>query len=138
MTFISKNRFCGLQGLALDASVISHDFITTTQLFTMFYCVGYTDVLTMVTKFRKSCLPPQWNGLFTLIFNGLAERVVGSDGASKAFMIILYGLYHKINLDYGSLIWSQLVYSLNSSSKHSEISCGSFWTLVTRRAIDHF
>ena len=104
----------------------------------MFYDMGYTDVLTTVTKFKKSCLSPQWNGLFTLIYKGLAERVAGSDGANKGFMTILYGLYHGINLDYGCLIWSQLVQSLNSSSKHSEISCGRLWTLVTCRAIEHF
>ena len=53
-------------------------------------------------------------------------------------MTILYGLYNGINLDYGSLIWSQLVQSLNFSSKHSEISCGHFWTFVTGRAIETF
>ena len=82
----------------------------------MFYDMGYTDFLTMVTIFKKSCLPPQWNGLLKLLYNGLAERVAGSDGASKGFMDILSGLYNGINLDYGSLIWSQLVQSLNSSS----------------------
>ena len=100
--------------------------------------MGYKDVVTTVTIFKKSCLPPQWKGLFKLLYKGLAERVAGSDGESKCFMTILYGLYNGINLDYGSLIWSQLVQSLNSSSKHSEISCGRFWTLVTRRAIENF
>ena len=132
---ISKGRFCSLLGLAVDASVISPDFITTTQLFTMFYEMGYTEVLTTFTKFKKSCLPPQWNGLLTILHKGLSERVGGFDGSNKCFMTILYGLYNGINLDYGSLIWSQLVHSLNSSTKHSEVSCGCFWTLVTRRAI---
>lgn len=137
-TSISKARFGYLLGLANDASVISPDFITTTQLFSMFYDMGYTNVLTTVTKFKKSCLPLQWNGLLTLINKGLAERVAGSDGTSKGLMTILYGLYHVINLDYGSLIWSQLVQSINSITRHSKISCGRFWTIVTRQAIEHF
>ena len=66
--------------------------------------MGYTEILTNITKFKKSCLPPQWNGLFTLLFKGLSERSVSSDGASKSFMSLLYGLYHGIDLDYGSII----------------------------------
>ena len=66
----------------------------------MFYDMGYTEVLTTVTKFKKSCLPPQWNVLFTLLFKGLSKRVVGSDGASKAFMTQLYDLYYGVNMDY--------------------------------------
>ncbi|CAH1431384.1 unnamed protein product [Lactuca virosa] len=100
--------------------------------------MGYTEVLTTVIKFKKSCLPPQWNGLFTLLFKGLSERVAGSDGASKAFMTLLYGLYYGINMDYGSILWTQLVQSLTSSSRYSEISCGRFWTLVTQWAMEKF
>ncbi|KAL7605541.1 hypothetical protein Lser_V15G20563 [Lactuca serriola] len=104
----------------------------------MFYDMGYIDLLTTVTKFKKSCLPPQWNGLFTLLFKAFAERVAWSDGASKALMTLLYGIYHDINLDYGSILWSQLVQSLNFSSRHSEISCSRFWTLITHRSIEKF
>ncbi|XP_052622678.1 uncharacterized protein LOC128127967 [Lactuca sativa] len=67
---------------------------------------------------------------------GLSERSAGSDGASKAFMTVLYGLYNGLNLDYGTIIWQQLVQSLVSSSKHSEISCGRFWTIITKWAMD--
>lgn len=49
---VLKAHLCSFLGLASDASVISPDFITTTQLFTMFYDMGYTDVLTMVKKFK--------------------------------------------------------------------------------------
>ena len=101
----------------------------------MFYEMGYTEVLVSFTKFKKSCLPPQWNGLLTLLHKGLGERVAGSDGSNRCFMTILYGLYNGLNLDYGSLLWSQVVQSLNFSTKHSEISCGRFWTIVTQRAI---
>lgn len=75
----------------------------------MLYDMGYTNILMTVTKFKKSCLPPQWNGLLTLLYKGLAERVAGSDGESKGFLSILYDIYNGINLDYGSLLWAQLV-----------------------------
>ncbi|XP_052624904.1 uncharacterized protein LOC128132397 [Lactuca sativa] len=51
-------------------------------------------------------------------------------------MTVLYGLYNGINLVYGSIIWHQLVQSLVSSSRHSEISCGHFWSLITNWEMD--
>ena len=104
-TSISKHRLCALIGLSQDPSLVNPDSITTGQLFSMFYQMGYTETLTTITKFKKSCLPPQWNGLFTLLFKVLSERSDGSDGASKSFMTVLYGLYNGLNLDYGSIIW---------------------------------
>ena len=103
-TSISKQRFCWLLGFEPDESRVNPDSISVGQLFSMFYDMGYTEILTTVTKFKKSCLPPQWNGFFTLLFKGLSERSVGSDGASKFCMTILYGLYNGINLDYGSAL----------------------------------
>lgn len=70
---ISKNRFCSLLGLSYEASMVNPDSFTTVQLFSMFYNMGYTEILTTVTKVKKSCLPPQWNGPFTLLFKGISE-----------------------------------------------------------------
>lgn len=98
--------------------------------------MGYTETLTTVTKFKKSYLLPQWNGLFTLLFKGLSKRSAGSDGASKSFMTMLYGLYNGVHLDFGAVIWQQLVQCLYSSSPHSEISCGRYWLIITKWAID--
>ncbi|CAI9263314.1 unnamed protein product [Lactuca saligna] len=135
-TSISKQRFCWLLGFEADESRVNPDTITVGQLFPMFYNMGYTEILTMVTKFKKSCLPPPWNGFFTIQFKGLSERSSGSDGASKLFMTILYGLYHDLNLDYGSVLWQQLIQSLASSSRHTEVSYAKFWTLITKWAMD--
>ena len=132
---ISKGRFCSLLQLAVDSSVVSPNFITTAQLFSMMYEIGYTDVLTTIAKVKKSCLPSQWNGLLTLLIKGLAERSARSDGTSKGFLAILYGLYNGLNLDYGLIIWSQVVQSLNTSTRQSEISCGRFWTIITQRLL---
>ena len=104
-TSISKQRFCSLLGFELDESRVNLDSISMGQLFSMFYNMGYTEILTTVTKFKKSCLPPQWNGFFTILFKGLSERSAGSDGASRLFITILYGLYTGVNLDYGSVLW---------------------------------
>ncbi|KAL7617901.1 hypothetical protein Lser_V15G04020 [Lactuca serriola] len=117
-TSISKNRFYALIGLAHEPTLVNPDSITTGQLFSMFYQMGYTENLTTVTKFEKSCLPAKWNNLFTLLFKGLSERSTGFDGASKSFMTILYGLYNGVTLDYGAVIWKQL-------------------SIITKWAVDH-
>lgn len=79
-----------------------------------------------------------WNGLFTLLFKSLFERIVGSDGASKLFCTLIYGLYMGINLDYGVILWAQLIQSTVSTSHHSKISCAWFGSVIIRRAINHF
>ena len=104
-TSISKNRFCSLLGLSHEPTMVNLDSITTDKLFSMFYNIRYTETLTTVTKFKKSCLPLQWNSLFTLLFKGLSERSAGSDGASKSFITILYWLYNGVHHDYGSILW---------------------------------
>ena len=57
-TSISKHRFCALIGLSQEPTLVNPESITTGQLFSMFYQMGYTETLTTITKFKKSCLPP--------------------------------------------------------------------------------
>ena len=96
-------------GFATDPSRVHPETIPVGMLYNMFYNMGYTEVLTSISKFKKSCLPPQWNGLFTVLFKGLSERSSGSDGASHLFLSIMYGVYNGINLDYGFVLWQQLI-----------------------------
>ena len=101
---ISKQRFGSLLGFAADPSRVNPETIPLGHLFSMFYNMGYTEVLTSVTKFKKSCLPPQWNGMFTVLFKGLSKRSSGSDGSSRLFLSILYGVYNDVNVDYGLVL----------------------------------
>ncbi|KAL7603874.1 hypothetical protein Lser_V15G20006 [Lactuca serriola] len=135
---ISKQRFCMLLGFEPDSSRVNPKTIPMGHLFNMFYNMGYTEVLTTIVKFKKSCLPPQWNGMFTVLFNGLSERSDGSDGSSRLFLSIMYGIYNGINMDYGSVLWQQLIQSLSSTSRHLEISYARFWTLVTKWVMDKY
>ncbi|CAI9260247.1 unnamed protein product [Lactuca saligna] len=64
--------------------------------------------------FKTSCLPPQWNRLFTVLLKGLSERSAGSDGAIRLFLSIMYGVYNGINMDYG------------------------FWTIITKWMMDKY
>ena len=42
------------------------------------------------------------------------------------------------NLDFGLVLWQQLIQSLSSSSRHSEVSLARFWILITKWAMDKF
>ncbi|KAL7597884.1 hypothetical protein Lser_V15G24275 [Lactuca serriola] len=137
-TSISKQRFGALLGFAADPSRVNPETIPIGHIYSMFYNMGYTEVLTSVAKFKKSCLPPQWNGMFTVLFKGLSERSSGSDGSSRLFLSIMYGVYNGINVDYGLVLWQQLIQSLSSSSRHSEVSYARFWALITKWAMDKF
>lgn len=110
--------------------MINPETISSAALLEMFYQMGYKETLTTVLKFRKPNLPPQWNGLFTLIFKGFSERVTGSDCASKMVMALMYGLYTGLNVDYGAVIWAQVIQSTLSSTRHGEISCAHFWIII--------
>ncbi|KAL7605852.1 hypothetical protein Lser_V15G18825 [Lactuca serriola] len=135
---ISKQRLCSLLGFEPDSSRVNPETILMGHLFNMFYNMGYTEVLNTVRKFKKSCLPPQWNGMFTVLFKGLSERSAGSDGTSRLFLFIMYGIYNGINMDYGSVLWQQLIQSLSSTSRDSEIFYARFWTIITKWVMDKY
>nr|KAJ0212498.1 hypothetical protein LSAT_V11C400221470 [Lactuca sativa] len=61
--------------------------------------------------------------------------VTGNDCASKLFMGLMLWLYTGQNVDYGSILWAQLIQSTHSVTRHSGISYARFWTIVVNRAI---
>lgn len=115
--------------------MINPETISNGALLEMFYQMGYKESLSTLFKFRKPNLPPQWNALFTILFKSFSERSTGSDCASKLFTTLIYGLYTRMNIDYGAVLWAQVFQSTISTSPHTDISCGRFWSLIVRRAI---
>lgn len=97
-TSITKACFCSLLGLPQTEDMINPETVASVAPIELFYPMGYKETLTGILKFKKPNMPPQWNGLFTLLFNGFSERVIGSDCASKLFKAILYSLYIGSNL----------------------------------------
>nr|KAJ0220199.1 hypothetical protein LSAT_V11C200056640 [Lactuca sativa] len=148
-TSISKHRFCALIGLSQDQSLVNPESITTGQLFSIWDIpkplppsqssrspAFLLNGMAFSRCFSKDSLSEALAQMVQASFKGLSERSAGSDGASKFFMTVLYGLYHGINLDFRTIIWQQLVQSLVSSSRHSEILCGRFWTIITNWEMD--
>ncbi|CAI9271900.1 unnamed protein product [Lactuca saligna] len=109
---INKPNFCKLLGLVPSKVVIKPNSIPDTSLIEMFYQMGYTGDISLLLKFKKSFLPPIWNSLFTILFKSLSERVAGSNSASNMFYNLLFGLFNGVNLDFGFVIWAQLLQSI--------------------------
>lgn len=76
----------------------------------------------------------------TLITKARFCRVLGfaSSDATKLFYTFIYDLYHGIKLDFGVVLWSQFFQSIVSATRHSDISCAWFWSIVVNLALDHF
>lgn len=122
-TSITKSRFCRILWFDTTERLVDLDSISFIDLIHMFYQMGYLGETTLLSKFKKPNLPTMWNGLFMLLFKSLSERVSCSDSASKLFYTIRYGLYHGINLDYGYILWTQLILSTPSSTRNTKITC---------------
>ena len=103
-THITKSRFISLLGLPQGCDLVDPKSISNSAILEMFYQMGYTEYLAIVSKFKKPNLPPMWNAMFTLIFKSFSERVTRSDSASKLSLTLMYGVYSGFNLDYGSVL----------------------------------
>lgn len=59
-TNITKSRFCSLLGLPQEGDLIDPKFISNSTIMEMFFQMGYKEVLTVVSKFKKPNFPPIW------------------------------------------------------------------------------
>ncbi|CAI9269113.1 unnamed protein product [Lactuca saligna] len=100
--------------------------------------MGYKDDVIMLSKFKRSLLPPVWNALFTILFCCLSEKITSSDNANKVFHTLLYAFYSGEKIDIGQIIWVQFTQSISSSTNNTNISSVIFWSIVVRNACDHF
>jgi len=91
-TYVSLSRLRKLFDLPITTNTVNPDSITPMDIQKVFFRMGYSGYITKLSNFKKSFLPPVWNGLFTLLFKSFSERVAGSDSASKLFYTLMYGL----------------------------------------------
>lgn len=122
-TSINKPNFCKLLGPVSSDVVVDSESIPITSLIEMFYQMGHTGDISLLSRFRKSFLPLMWNDLFTILFKSLSERVACSDNTSKLVYKLLFELLYGVNLDFSSVIWAQFVQSTNSTTQHTEVLC---------------
>lgn len=72
-TSITKSQFCSLLQIPQSDDMINPESVKNVVLLEIFYQMDYKETLTAISMFWKPNLPPQWNGLFTLLFKGFSE-----------------------------------------------------------------
>ncbi|CAI9303759.1 unnamed protein product [Lactuca saligna] len=77
LVHLSKARL----GFATTEGLVDLDLISSSALIEMFYQMGFIGDISFLSKFKKSILPPMWNGPFMLLFKSFSERVAGSTSA---------------------------------------------------------
>lgn len=137
-TSITMTNFCRLLGLVTPKISVDRESIPATYLIEMFYQMGYIgDIFYYRSSVNPFCLRCGM-GCLPFCSKAYQRRVLGSDSTNKLFYTLIYGLYHVINLEFGSVIWAQFVQSTTSSTRHTKISCACFWSIIVNRAISHF
>lgn len=121
-TSITNAYFCTILRLPQTAYMINPKSVSNGALFETYYHMGYKETLTAVSMFRKPNMLPQWNCLFTLLFNVFSERIIGSDCASKLFTTIIYGFYTVLNVDFGAVLQAQVIQRTLSTTRDNEVS----------------
>ena len=131
---ITKRTFSDLLGLPSTVDLQDPLSIEPLTLQKLFFQMGYSGDISRLSNFKKMHLPPMWNGLFTILFKSFSERTTGTDSSSTIFLTLMYGLYNG-DFDFGSVIWTQLIKSLSSSTRDVEISYARFWAVIVSYAI---
>ena len=68
----------------------------------------------------------------------LLRGLLGPTTLPRGLWFFFMGFITAFTLILGPSYGKKLVQSLNSTSRHSEISCGKFWTIVTHKAMEIF
>ncbi|CAI9276577.1 unnamed protein product [Lactuca saligna] len=72
-TSITKTQLCSFLGLPQTDDMINLDSVTNTSLLEMFCQMWYKETLNVALMLWKPNLPPQRNGLFTLLFKAFSD-----------------------------------------------------------------
>lgn len=51
-------------------------------------------------------------------------------------MAIIYGIHTCLNVNFRAVLWAQVIQSTLSTTRHSEVSCARFWSIIVEWAID--
>lgn len=91
-------------GLKADNVYINDKLVSLSSIIRVYRQMGCKEYFFMLSKFKKSFLPPFWNVLFTILFRCFTERVSGLDNANKVFHTLIYSLYTNKKVDLGQIL----------------------------------
>ncbi|GKA60244.1 hypothetical protein Tco_0759651 [Tanacetum coccineum] len=79
---------------------------------------------------KKSLLPPRWRLLMAQIIQCLGGKTGGFDQITNKDAIILYSLVNKINIDYASIFWEDIIIILNKKHRENVVPYTRFLSLL--------
>lgn len=97
-----------------------------TKLF--FGQIGYSDKLT--GTLRKRGLAPNWKLLMTLIIQCIGGNTGGYDQINSMHEIVMYGLANGVSIDFGKIIYEDLVKKLKKKIRGDVMNYTRFISLV--------
>ncbi|KAL7588438.1 hypothetical protein Lser_V15G36250 [Lactuca serriola] len=105
---------------------------TNEELFDVLDQMGYLPPrLEMTPDFKKGKLPGIWHFLVHIIVRCLTGKVGGTSTLSRAFLVLLFGIYTGKEVDSGTIIWKDFAGCVFPRKK--EIPCARFWALALQK-----
>nr|GEW24545.1 hypothetical protein [Tanacetum cinerariifolium] len=98
--------------------------------------LGHSAAIRMLTDVNINKLYQPWRSFAAIINKCLTEKSSGYDSLRLSQAQILWGLYHKRNVDYAYLMWEDFVYQVEH--KNSKKSNEMYYPWFTKVIIHHF
>nr|GEY67551.1 uncharacterized mitochondrial protein AtMg00810-like [Tanacetum cinerariifolium] len=98
--------------------------------------LGHSAAIRMLTDVNINKLYQSWRYFAAIINKCLTEKSSGYDSLRLSQAQILWGLYHKRNVDYAYLMWEDFVYQIKY--KNQKKSNEMYYPRFTKAIIHHF
>ncbi|GJY51719.1 hypothetical protein Tco_0442566 [Tanacetum coccineum] len=95
-----------------------------------FETIGYGETVPAKRTLKKSLLPPRWRLLMAHIIQCLGGKTGGFDKITNKDAIILYSLANRINIDYASIFWEDIIIKLNKRHREKVVPYTRFLSLL--------
>ncbi|GKB80760.1 hypothetical protein Tco_0947655 [Tanacetum coccineum] len=95
-----------------------------------FPTIGYGEEVFTKGTLKKSLLPPRWRLLMAQIIQCLGGKTGGFDQITNKYAIILYSQANRINIDYASIFWEDIIIKLNKRHREKVVPYTRFLSLL--------
>nr|GEU91238.1 ribonuclease H [Tanacetum cinerariifolium] len=106
------------------------------EILAFIHFLGHTAAIKMLTDVNINKLYQPWRSFVALINKCLTGKSSGYDTLRLSQAQILWGLYHKRNIDYTYLMWEDFVYQVKH--KNQKKSNEMYYPRFTKAIIHHF
>nr|GEU28620.1 hypothetical protein [Tanacetum cinerariifolium] len=106
------------------------------EILDFIWFLGHSETIRTLTNVNINKLYQPWRSFVAIINKCLTGKSSGYDSLGLSQAQILWGLYHKRNVDYAFLMWEEFVYQVKH--KNQKKSNEMYYPRFTKVIIDHF